>query len=245
MRLFLFLLFFSFSVFAEETLLLRNQLMRAQPGDYLVISSSKTETVMHIYDKKDRIVTIEEVAIPENKRPQNLNWKEWILKNAPGNTSWVMYDIDVATGQMLRYYSFTKNGWFEIPEADNFISKLLNLKFGRIPENQRKRVGPKPISGPEWRSIWQPPMIVEGKKIPNITFDGWKTKWPKDSTDLSGRTIEIFLPQDQRQYLSYFPYWLQIQGAVGKAKIRIIDSGRQMKSPKPPFSKLTHPSQCY
>jgi hypothetical protein len=149
-----------------------------------------------------------------------------------------MYEIDLKTGQMLRYYSFTKKGWFEIADADNFLSKLLNLKLVKTPEQARKKVGPKPVSGPDWRPIWQPQMIVDGKRIKGVSFDAWRTRWPRDGGDLSGKTIEVYLPQDSQRYPSYFPYWLQISGMVGKAKLRIIDSGSQLKSPAPSLSSL-------
>lgn len=222
-----------------DGLVLRENLKRAQPGDYLVISSSKTDTLMHIYDKQGNILTIEEIAVPQGRHSNKISWKEWVRQNAPGNTSWVMYEIDLQTGQMLRYYSFSKNGWFEIPEADNFLSKLLNLKLTQIPLEARKRVGPKPNSGPDWRPLWQPRMIAEGRPINNVQFDAWRTKWPRDGSELSGKIIEIYLPQDSQRYPSYFPYWLQINGVVGKAKIRMIDSGSNLQSPKPSLSALS------
>jgi hypothetical protein len=216
-----------------EELVLRNNLQRAQPGDYIVISANKTQTLWFIYNKQNSILTIEEIAVPERKRSSNVSWKEWVNQGAPGNTSWVRYDIDLQTGQMMHYYSFTKRNWFEIPDTDNFLSKLLNLRFTPIPENARKRVGPKPRSAPEMRPLWQPRMVVEGKIIKEVIFDAWRTKWPRDGGDLSGKTIEVYLPRDSQRYPAYFPYWLQINGAIGKAKIRIIDSGSQLKSPLP------------
>lgn len=224
-----------FAPLQGQELVLRNNLQRAQPGDYLVISANKTQTLLHIHGKKNQIVTIEEIALPETKRPTTISWKEWVSQGAPGNTSWVMYDIDLQTGKMLRYYSFTKKNWFEIPDTDNFLSKLLNLKFTQIPENSRKRIGPKIKSGPEMRAIWQPRMIVDGQAMKGVLFDAWRTKWPSDGSDLSGKTIEAYLPRDSQRYPAYFPYWLQINGAIGKAKIRIIDSGSQLQSPRPPF----------
>lgn len=215
-----------------EELILRQNLDHAQPGDYIVISANKTQTLLHIANKQNQILTIEEIAVPESQRSPQVSWKEWMRAGAPGNSSWVMYDINLQTGQMMRYYSFTKKNWFEIPEADNFLSKLLNLKFTKIPESARKRIGPKIKSGPELRAIWQPRMVVDGKTIPGITFDAWRTKWPRDGSDLSGKTIEVYLPTDSKRYPAYFPYWLQIQGAIGKAKIRIIDSGSQLQSPR-------------
>lgn len=221
----------SSSLYSEE-LLLRKNLQLANPGDFIVISANKTLTLLHVHDKKNQILSIEEIAVPESKRSSAIGWKEWVHQGAPGNTSWVIYDIDLQTGKMLKYYSFTKKNWFDIPEADNFLSKLLNLKFNPIPENARKRIGPKINSGPELRAIWNPKMIVEGKTIPNVEFDAWRTKWPCDGSDLSSRTIEVFLPKDSKLYPAYFPYWLQIHGAIGKAKVRLIDSGSKLKSPK-------------
>lgn len=219
------------SLLQAEELFLRNNLKNAQPGDFIVISASKTQTLLLINAKQDSILTIEEIAVPENKRSPQVSWKQWVTQGAPGNTSWVRFNIDLQTGKMLSYYSFTKKNWFEIPDADNFLSKLLNLKFTQIPENARKRVGPKPRSGPEMRSLWQPQMIVDGQNIKGVLFDAWRTRWPRDGSDLSEKVIEVFLPQDSKRYPAYFPYWLQINGVIGKAKIRIIDSGSQLKSP--------------
>lgn len=219
-------------------LLLRDNLRQAQPGDYLVISSNKTQTLMHVYAKQNQVLTLEEITIPECKRPADFSWKEWVKQGAPGHTSWVMFDIDVRTGHMIRYYSFTKKNWFEISDADNFLTKLLNLKFSKVPESNRKRVGPKPTSGPEWRPFWQPRMIVEGQVVQDVAFDALRTKWPRDGSDLSNKVIEVYLPHDHQRYLAYFPYWLQINGVMGKAKIRMIDSGKQLQSPQPSLNQL-------
>lgn len=216
-----------------EELILRHNLQRAQLGDYIVISANKTQTLLLIRNKRDHILTIEEIAVPESKRSPSISWREWVTMGAPENTSWVMYDIDLKTGKMVHYYSFTKKNWFEIPDADNFLSKLLNLRFVKISEQARKRVGPKPRSGPELRPLWQPRMIVEGKNIQGVMFDAWRTRWPSDGSDLSGKAIEVYLPRDSQTYPAYFPYWLQITGVIGKAKIRIIDSGSKLQSPKP------------
>lgn len=219
-----------------QELILRDNLQRAQPGDYIVVSANKTQTLMHIHSRQNQILTIEEIAVPESKRSSNLSWKEWVNQGAPNNTSWVMFDIDLRTGQMMRYYSFTKRNWFEIPDTDNFLSKLLNLKFVKIPENARKRIGTKRRSEHELRPLWQPRMVVDGQTINNVMFDAWRTHWPRDGGDLSGKTIEVYLPRDSLRYPAYFPYWLQINGTIGKAKIRIIDSGNNLQSPKPHFS---------
>lgn len=229
---FLFVILFHWNLFSETSLFLRDNLKLAQPGDFIVISNQNTDTMMYMREKKGNILTVEEIAIPENKRKKHLmSWKEWVRQEAPDHTSWVLYDLDLQTGQMLRYYSFTKKGWYDIPEADNFLFKLLNLKFSLIPDSQRKRVGPRG-KGPDFRPLWQPVMKIDGKVIKGVAFDAWQTRWPKDGGDLSGKSIEVYLPQQGQSYPSYFPYWLQISGAIGKAKIRIIDSGYSLYFPK-------------
>ncbi|MFI5344511.1 MAG: hypothetical protein ACHQUC_09850, partial [Chlamydiales bacterium] len=223
--------FFCFGSMQAENLYLKDNLQRAIPGDYVVVSSNKTITLMHIFGRQGEILTIEEIAMPESRKPK-MHWREWVQNHAPGSTSWVMYEIDLKSGRMLRYYSFTKRGWFEIAEADNFLSKLLNLRLNKIPDKDRKKVGMKIFSGSEESRFWQPNLVVDGKIIRGVKFDAWRTRWPKDSSDLSGKAIEVYLPQDNQSFPSYFPYWLQIHGTIGKARVRMIDSGSGLESPK-------------
>ncbi len=230
-------LFISYCVFAQcsvfaQDLYLRDNLYKANPGDYIVIAFNNTNTVMHIRQQRDNLLTVEEISTPEIKRSADFSWKEWVRLNAPGHTNWVMYEIDLKTAKMIRYYSFSKQNWYEIPDNDNFLSKLLNLKLIKIPENMRKKIGPKVDNEFDMRAIWQPQMIVEGSRIPGTLFDAWRTKWPRDASELSGKTIEIYTPQSGN---AYFPHWLQIHGVLGKAKIRVIDSGSGLSSPKPPL----------
>ena len=219
---------------AAQELYLRDNLGRAQTGDFIVTSSNKNYTLLHIYDKTERSLVMEEITVPDSKiNLQNSTWAAWVQNGAPCHTSWVMYEIDLPSGQMLEFFSFTKNGWMDLGKADNFLSALLNLRLYKVPEQQRKRIGPKSSGDFDFRKIWQPPMIVGGHQIHDVPFDAWHTVWPKDGSELSGKSIDVYLPQHPEMYLSYFPYWLQISGVIGKAKIRIIDSGKQLVSPKP------------
>lgn len=230
--------FFGSSFLEAQQLLLKENLQYAQPGDYLISSARRTLTLLHIYGKQDNLLTLEEISVPERRRPIKMGWKQWVANHAPGHTNWVMYEVDLRTGQILRYYSFTKNNWFEIPEADNFLSKLLNLNFRKIPDEARKKIGCRPRSGPDLRQNWQPHLLIEGQMVQGVAFDAWRTQWPRDGGDLSGKVIEVYLPQDNQRYPSYFPYWLEIHGMVGKAKVRIVDSGTHLHSPKPSLNHL-------
>lgn len=218
-----------FLTFAPASAALLSNLQRAQKGDYIVTAQGKNITLLHIYDVKDNVLTIEEITAPA-QRVQCTPWKQWIRQNAPYNTSWVMYAVDLKTGKMLQYYSLTKNAWYDMQQADSFLTTLLNLDLQPIPDKYRKKMGNS-------RKFWQPRMIVEGQEIPGVEFAALRTTWPKDRTDLAGKTVDVYLPQQSEKYPAYFPYWLEISGFVGNAKIRIIDSGKGMTSPAPPLSR--------
>lgn len=194
---------------------------------------------MHIFEKKSDRLVIEEIAVPERRRKfYKLPWQEWIQKNAPGHTSWVMYEIDIENGSILKYYSFTKKGWYQISESDCIISKLLNLRFDKIPDSMRKRIGMKTPKENDLRPLWQPALTMDGQIVNGVKFDGWSAKWVNDGSDLSGKIIEIYTPQENTKYPSYFPYWLQVCGSITNAKILIIDSGTNLKSPKPSLDSM-------
>lgn len=221
------------SLHSDEGLVLRDRLQRASTGDYLVIAFNKNITLMLIEEKKPQTLTIQEISAPSSRLPKQVNWKDWVQKNAPYHTAWIRYTIDLETGKMLDYYSFVQNTWCDVSQTDSFLPTLLNLHFNKIPQQKRKKVGPPPSKGsPDLRRTWQPPMVFEGYSIPDLNFDAWIARWPKDNSDLSGKIIEVYLPEEGSPYPSYFPYWLQISGLVGKAKLRIIDSGQQLTSPK-------------
>lgn len=207
--------------------LLKTNLSRAQPGQYLVTAQNKNFSILLVEKKEGDILDIHEITVPSQKIPKaEFSWKNWIANGAPGSTSWLLYRIHIPTGTIQHTYSFTRNEWVSIPQAQNFLTTLLNLKFSQIPALERKKVGPSPVFGlPDLRANWTPPMIVEGKKIPGVSFTAWRTQWPKDGSELSSRTIEVYVPEESDKYPSYFPYWLQVSGLMGKAKVHIIDSG--------------------
>jgi hypothetical protein len=221
--------------FTEAKAVLRHNFVKAKPGDYIVTNQGKMFTVLHIRASIENGFLLEEITAPLNRIPKKrYTWKQWIENNAPGHTSWVAYWLNTGNGDIERAFSFTKNCWFKIRDSENFITTLLNLRFHQIPVSKRKRIGPKSgsPSGQEWRQVWQPRMIVDGQIIEDVSFDAWKAKWPSDGSELSGKLIEVYTPEDSDLYPSYFPYWLQVSGMIGKARVRIMDSGKGLKSPK-------------
>ena len=218
----------------EASLLLRDNLKRAQAGDFIVTMQNKAYTLFHIYRKSGDLLTIEEITIPQGKIPSDhFSWKEWVRQGAQQHTNWILYNVQLTNGATSSCFSVSRNGWYDMSQRDSFLPTLLNLQFVQIPLDERKKVGPPPHGdGPDFRKIWNPKMVVNGVIIPDVMFDVLRTHWPKDGSELSGKTIEIYIPQEGDKYPSYLPYWLQIKGSVGgAATLRIVDSGTGLVSP--------------
>ncbi len=213
---------------------LRDNLQNAEPGDYIVTAQGKNYSLLHIYSKTDQTLTIEEISIPASKIPKsNFSWSTWIMNQAPGHTSWVLYTLDLNSGNFIHFYALTRGKWYEMTPPDNFLSMLLNVRFDFIPPDQRRRIGITLRTGPyDKRPYWEPHMVVNGQTVEGVRFDAWRTTWPKDGSELAGKTIEVYLPEEGLNYPAYFPYWLQISGVIGSAKIRIVDSGTGLTSPQ-------------
>jgi hypothetical protein len=214
---------------------LRQNLQRASVGDFIVAAQNKNFILLHIYSKQQEQLIIEEITVPTARMPKECpSWKEWVVQGAPAHTSWVLYRIHCSTGEIQECFSVSRKGWIVLSQNEIFLPTLLNLPLTPIPDEERRKIGPVPDRGtPDWRKVWQPKMVVEGRVIPNVAFTGWKTRWPKDNSELSGKLIEIYLPAEENSYATYFPYWLQVRGGFGKATIHIIDSGRGLISPAP------------
>lgn len=214
---------------------LRDLLRKAKSGEYIVMAQGRNQVVLLVREHHDDILTLEEITLPEEKKPRQITrWSDWITQEAPGNSAWVAYSIGLKAGNIIECYSYTKKGWCDIPPSENFLGTLLQLPLTPLDPDQRRRIGPMPRENErDTRPFWNPQMIIESKAIPNIAFDAWRTRWPCDGGEMSNKLIDLYLPKAGSPGLSYFPYWVQIGGAVGKVQVRIIDSGLNLKSPKP------------
>lgn len=208
-------------LYAETDFYLSENLNKAKSGDYLVTMQGKTVTLYHIQKLEIPLIFIEEMSIPYSKfREMKCLFKTWFESGAPNSTSRSMYAINLNSGQMVKSFAFFDGSWVERPVSNNFLSTLLNLHLREIPDSDRKK-----ISG---NAKWQPKLVFDGQWIKNAPFFAWRTTWPNDNSELAGRVIDIYTPEESDLYPSYLPYWLEINGIVGSQKIRIIDSGRNL-----------------
>ncbi len=206
-------------------LFLKDRMGQATPGDYIVTAQNKTLTLWAIRERDDRQVIVEEISVPAQLLELGEGgWKEWVKEGAPEHTIWLAYSIDLRSGRLLGLYSFTNKRWCEVDKAGNFLTTLMNLGFTQMPVNQRRRANNR-------LGYWNPPVIFEGNEIPDVHLDHFEARWPRDSSELSDKYVDIYLPPIGSGYPAYFPYWLQVIGALAQAKLRIVDSGSNLKSP--------------
>jgi hypothetical protein len=223
-RIFTLLISFLFS-WAVHAGTLEQRFVSAQAGDFIVTSQENNYSLLFIRTITADTLILEEISVPDTQvNGKKTNWKEWISKKAPGHTSWTLYEIDRKSGKLIECFSYSKNGWLYLDETEQFLTRLLTLHLAPVPNEERRKIGPQPSYPDEdRRAIWNPPLIVDGKKVTKPTFEVLKTQWPDDGSRLSACNIELYFFQDFP-----FPYWLEVHSPHYAFKLRTIDSGHNL-----------------
>lgn len=231
---FIFYLIFPFAAFGS---LFQEQFNQAQPGDWVALSHQKCVTLLLVREKEGPYLLLEEITLPEIEAKKHLgNWKDWLDAKAQGQLGWLVYRLHLDDGKISKAYSRIRGCWIEFPENESFLSTLMRLDFSLVEEKERRKVGhcPPPDS-PDRRPLWQPPLFVNGKQVRPVQFDAWKTLWPKDGTELSGKQVEVYFPKQAQQAPKYFPFWIQVYGNAGSVRLRVVDSGKGLFPKHSPY----------
>jgi hypothetical protein len=209
----------------------QDRIVKSSPGDYIVTEQSSNYTILIVREIDNAALILEEITAPVKAvDPSKITWKEWVSAHAPGHTSWTTCMIDLTTHRLRGVYSYSSKEWLYPEESAHFLSQLLALPLSPVPDREKKRIGPSPAQGEkDVRSLWLPPMVVEGQKVVKPRFDVLKTYWPKDESLLSGCKIEVYFAADKN--LPSLPFWMEIRSTHYAFKIRTIDSGKQLVSP--------------
>ena len=227
------LLLFSSTSLADDGLHLNKLFGKAVVGDFVVSLQEHVYSLYNIFAKSDNFIILEQVSVPEAlRKQQKMTWKEWLAMGAPGHHSWDMLEINLNDGKVREFYSFSRKGWMDVLQTENFLSSLLMLKLSLIPNSERRKIGFSNVGSEQHQPLWRPRLYVEGKLLDDINFSAYRAKWSKDGTELSGKELEIYIPEDSDLYPSYFPFWIQLQHGLGRVNLRVVDSGRDMVSPK-------------
>lgn len=220
--------------YEAQSFRLLDNLAKTREHDFVVTSINKTYTLLHVTARTEDSVVLEELTVPTSAfarefRDSGIDWPKWLKNGARGNTSWVMYEINLESAEMTEFFSFTRQGWLDIHSSDSFLPKLLTLRLTRVSDADRRRMGNGALGV---RPLWQPRMVVNGQLIRGVDFDAFEATWPKDDSKLSGRKITIYVPENADEYSAYFPYWVDVDSNIPGSRIRVVDSGRGLESPR-------------
>jgi hypothetical protein len=219
----IFLFFFCLTAFPLQAFSFKEKICRGKKGDYIVTEQGKNYTLLFIRFLTDTTLLLEEITTPE--RPTS--WKEWLQEGAHGNTSWILYTVDLKKNALKDCFSFTTRASIPIDQSEEFLTRLMTLPLSRVPLEERRRIGPSPLSGEiDKRSLWSPSIPFEGKKYDKPAFDVFKAKWPEDGTLLASCVIELYF--DAKKPNFPFPYWIEIKSPHYSLPIRCIDSGENI-----------------
>lgn len=217
----------SAAVFANPPYRMKERLERAKMGDYVVTEAGKMITILSIRSISSNSLVLEEISAPlQNLKKRPDSWSDWVKANAPGHTSWSMLEIDPKTGQLLECFSFSRSAWIQLSQKESLIATLLFLPMKKISSENQRKIGPPPMPGePDFRKIWVPPLVFEGKKLESPHFEVFQTIWPEDDSDLSGQEVTLYFDEDKHLP---FPFWIQVQASHATAALRTIDSGKNL-----------------
>ncbi len=213
-----------------NALTLLDRFQDAENGDFVVISEGKHLTLFHILERTKEILAIEEITIQERNLPANISWQAWVKARAPQHTAWTISTFDILKQTVVSTYSYSSQEQLFLDEQFSFLSTLLKLELQSIPSNSRKRVGVPPMDGEQdHRKIWHPVIIFDGKKQ-ETSCSAYTALIPQGIPEVGGKRADLYFPSGDN-CLNYFPYWIEIRGAILKVKLRVIDSGKQLSSP--------------
>ena len=82
------LLFLSASL---QAVTLKDRVLAAEVGDYVVTEQAKNYSLLLIRQKSEGRLVLEEISTPQLQK----SWKKWVEEQAPGATAWVVYEIDL------------------------------------------------------------------------------------------------------------------------------------------------------
>jgi len=208
---------------------IKDRLANSLEGDYLVAKHGKTITLIRIAKNANDKVLLEEISAPISLVKEK-DWPTWVSEHAPGHTSWIMYEIDLISSNILESYSFSRGAWLKPNNEENLLISLSKLTLKKVPLERQKKIGPPPLDGEtDHRRSWTPPMIIHHEKVEKPEFDILQTKWPDDQTELSGKEIQLYFDKKKE---FFFPFWIEVLTDHIALTLKVIDAGHNLSSPK-------------
>lgn len=207
---------------------LREAVKTATKGDYIAYSYKQSLLVLRVAKFENPLLVVEEISAPLEAKKET-SFADWLQKKAPGHSSWTLSEIDIETGKIKRIFSVDERKFLPNNPDFQFLPTLFRVELKPVAEEDLKRIGAPPLEGEmDHRKIWLPKIIFDGKEI-NPPLRVFRTDWPRDTSELSGKPIDLYLAE--KEAITYLPYWIEIIGKTGRLKIAALDSGRNLASP--------------
>ena len=200
---------------------LLDSVSQGKPGSYTVYAQGDLCTVLIRKEKTGNILQLEEIQIEPKNAPKAGSFAKWISQGAPQAVEHLQYKIDLSKRKITSVYSLRRNAPLNPEHFQSTFGTLLTLSLSTLPENAKRKVGPKPKDGEiDRRKTWIPPVITAGKKIRPKKANAYETTWPKDATDLSQRKLQAYFIDS-----SPFPIWIQVIDPAITYRLAVKDSG--------------------
>jgi len=216
---------------------IEERLLSAKSGDYIVLEQSKLFSLLLIADLSEGHLILEEINVPASQKKKSESWSQYYKKGAPGASSHLLHEINLKEHKLIRSYSLTKRTFLA---ADPFLTQLFAMPLSPIAREDRKRIGPPSLTESlDTRKIWNPPVVIEGKRIKKRECLAYQTRWPKDETLLSRKFINLYFDKFRPDFP--FPCWMEVSDGSNTLKMRCVDTGSNL-SPLPHHFPMTLPA---
>lgn len=207
-----------------------DRLQSADTGAFIVMEQERNLSLLHFHSQYNHTFLFEEITAPSficDKIP--FDWKDWVKKGAPGNTSWKLYSLDTKTGIVTSVYCAKTKRFLSTDSLNAFFAVLCNLPLKEV--SYEKRLASSASAKPGQvgdQKPWSPPATFEGASVNDSSFSLSSAVWPKDTTALSGQTLFAYFDESRPSFP--FPFWIQMGKSV-KIKLKTVDGGFGLISP--------------
>ncbi|MFA6119241.1 MAG: hypothetical protein WCT85_07090 [Parachlamydiales bacterium] len=223
--IYLLLLIFSFG-FANP-ITLKEKLIKAHKGDYVVFEYNKIFSVVKVFDLDEKNLFLEEITVSKASLDTEINFKKWVEDGALNNSSWTIYKINLTDSKIEAAFSISRNCWINLINNESLVTGLMNLKLKELKNDERKKIGPAPQLGEfDTRALWNPEKILNSKKIKSAKFNAYRSIWPDDGSEFAMKIFDVYFDNSFS-----FPYFIEINNGHVSYMIKTIDSGSNLYSP--------------
>jgi hypothetical protein len=189
-----------------------------QEGSRILYELPQSIVSIHVSKKTSTELVLDVASATKDilSRENLSSWLEWSELDTPAASIKERIIIELPEGRIIQKPKNPSYFW---------LTTLFSLDGTNIPSYERKKAGPTPMPGErDNRPVWQPRIIVGGKRI-ETNSSAYRIVWPDDSSFLAKREIILYFPLSP-EAVKAFPYW--IESPSSSYKIFVVDSKKPL-----------------